>query len=104
VPGDHQQPARIAVEAVDDPRSLDTGDPAPGRSVAVGQEGVDQGVAGMARRRVDDQPGRLVEDEQVVVLVDDRQRDLGRGLEIERRRLRDVEAEVSRPSEMSFWT
>ena len=71
---------------------------------------------------MDDQPGRLVDDQQVVVLVDDVERDLRRGLELERRRARDVEpqrpspaptialalsglaAAVSRPSEMSFWT
>ena len=94
VPRDHQQTARVAVEAVDDPGPLDTGDPAPGRSVAVGEQGVDQGVAGMTGRRVDDEPGGLVEDQQVVVLVDDRQRDLGRRLEVERRRLGDIEAQV----------
>ena len=104
------------------PGPLDAGDPAPGRPVAVGQEGVDQGVAGMARRGMDDEPGGLVEDQQVVVLVDDRQRDLGRRLEVERRGLGDVEPQVragrrrsrssgaarrpavSRPSEISFWT
>ena len=77
MPGDHQQAARVAVEAVDDPRPLDAGDPTPGRAVAVGQQRVDQRAAGMARRRMDDQPGRLVDDQQVVVLVDDAERDLG---------------------------
>ena len=73
-PGDHQQPARVAVEAMDDARPLDAGDAAPGLAVAVGQQRVDERAARMARRRVDDQPGRLVDDQQVVVLVDDPQR------------------------------
>ena len=71
VPGDHQQAARVAIEAMDDPGSLDAGDPAAGRPVAVGQERVDERAAGVAGRRMDDQPGRLVDDQQVVVLVDD---------------------------------
>ena len=120
-PGDHQQPARIAVEAMDDARPLDAGDAAPGLAVAVRQERVDQRAARMTGRRVDDEAGRLVDDQQVVVLVDDPQRDVGRGREIEGDRLRDVDrssvpgptiafarsaspAEVRRPSEISFWT
>ena len=39
------------------------------------QEGVDEGARVVARRRMDDEPGRLVDDQQVVVLVGDHQRD-----------------------------
>jgi hypothetical protein len=94
MPGDHQEPARVAVQAMDDPGPLDAGDPAPRRPVAVCQQGVDEGAVGMARRGVDHEPGRLVEDEQVVVLVDDRQRDLGRRSEFERDRLGNVETQL----------
>jgi hypothetical protein len=87
---------------MDDARSLDACDPAPGRPVAVGQQGVHQGVARMTRGRVDDQTGGLVEDEQVIVLVDDRQRDVRRRLEIERRGLRDV-SRRSVPAPRSRW-
>ena len=62
------------------------GDPAVLGAAGPREQRVDQRVAVvMAGRRVDDEPGRLVDDEQVVVLVDDRQRDVGLGLEVERR-------------------
>ena len=92
--GDHDQPARVAVEAMDDPGPLDAGDPAPGRAVAVRQERVDQRPAGVPRRRVDDEAGRLVEDQQVVVLVDDLERDIGLGGQIEGDDLGDVEPQL----------
>ena len=79
---------------MDDARPLDAGDAAPGLAVAVCQERVDQRAARMTGRRVDDEPGRLVDDQQVLVLVDDPQRDLGRRLEIEGDRLRDVDREL----------
>ena len=121
-PGDHQQPARIAVEAMDDARPLDAGDAAPGLAVAVRQERVDERAARMTGRRVDDEPGRLVDDQQVLVLVDDPQRrsraparDRGRSAPGRRssapsraRRSHSREAPrrttVRRPSEISFWT
>jgi hypothetical protein len=73
-----------------------------------------------ARRRMDDQPGRLVDDQQVVVLVDDGERDR-LGLQLERRgsgissstispgtigslALTGLPAAVTWPSVMSFWT
>ena len=92
--GDHQQTARVLVQAVDDARALDTGDPAPRRAVAVGQEGVDQRPVRMTGGRVDDQAGRLVDDQQVVVLVDDVEDDLGRGSEVERDRIGHLEAQL----------
>ena len=41
----------------------------------MGQQGVDQRAVQVAGRRVDDQPGRLVEHDQVGVLIQDGQRD-----------------------------
>ena len=38
-PGDHQQAARVAIEPVDDPRTLDAGDAAPGRTRRRGRAG-----------------------------------------------------------------
>src|SRR5260221_7285042 len=35
------------------------------------EEGVDQGAVGVSRRRVDDEPGRLVDDQEMRVLVAD---------------------------------
>ena len=59
-----------------------------------GQQGVDEGVGGMAGSRMDDETRRLVDDEQVVVLVHHADRDVrGRG-QVERRRWRDVEMEL----------
>ena len=80
---------------MDDARPLNAGDAAPRLAVAVRQERVDERAARMTGRRVDDEPRRLVDDQQVRVLVDDPQGDLGRRLEIE---------DVWRPSEISFWT
>ncbi len=67
--GDDQEPRRVPVEAMDDPRPL--------RLVPAGRrvshEAVDERAARVAGRRVDDDPGRLVDDEQVRVLVGDPQ-------------------------------
>ena len=56
----------------------------------MGDERVDQGAVGVARRRVDDQPGGLVHHDQMLVLIGDRERD---GLRLGRlvRRRRDDE-------------
>jgi hypothetical protein len=69
-----EQPARIAIEAVDDPGAADPGNPAEGVAMAT-QERIDEGPVLMARRGMDDQPRRLVDDQQVRVLVDDRDLD-----------------------------
>jgi hypothetical protein len=64
----------------------------PGRRTPPMEERVDQRAAWMARGRMDDQAGRLVDGDHVLVLVDDRQRDrLGDQLEIDRRRDLDVD-------------
>jgi hypothetical protein len=56
------------------------------------EQGVDQGPVAVAGGRVDDQPGRLVDDQQMLVLEDDRQRDVLR-LVVRRLRLGDGERE-----------
>ncbi len=73
--GDHQQAARVAVEAMDDPGPAHAGDPAVFGAAGPAEQGVDERPRRVSSRRMDDEPGRLVDDEQVVVLVDDAQRD-----------------------------
>ena len=107
---------------MDDARSLDAGDAAERLAAAVRQQRVDERAARVTGRRVDDEPGRLVDDQQVGVLVDDPQRDVRRRREVERRSapgrragarvpgptiafaLSATPADVRRPSEISFWT
>ena len=86
--GDDQEPGRVAVEAVDDPRPLGF---LPARD-RVPEEPVDERAARVASRRVDDDPGRFVDDQQVLVLEGDAQVEL---LRLERRRpaLRDAHRE-----------
>jgi hypothetical protein len=75
-PRDDQQPRRVPVEAVDDAR--------PFRNVAArdpADEAVDERSRGVAGSRVDDDPRRLVDDEQMFVLVGDSEREL-LGLEL----------------------
>ena len=86
--GNHQQAARVAVQSVDDPGAHHPGDAAVRR--VAGQQGVHQSAARVARRRMDHEPGRLVDDEHVVVFVDDRER-YGFGFQLERDRIRDLE-------------
>ncbi len=72
--GDHHQPGGVLVEAVDDARPLDAAD--TGKTfAAMRDQRVDQRAGGMSGGRVDDQAARLVDDDQVVVFVDDVQRD-----------------------------
>ena len=68
VAGDDHQPRGVLVEAVDDPRPL--------RLAAAEQlaERVDQRLAAVPGRRVDDQPGRLVDHREPVVDVDEPRR------------------------------
>ena len=75
--GDDHESRGVAVEPVHDAGSA-LG-PA-GQSRAAGDERVDQRVVPMAWRGVDDQAGRLVDHGEVLVLVDDDERD-GGGLE-----------------------
>ena len=61
VAGDDHQPRGVAVEPVDDPRALGLAAP---EQVA---EHVDQGLAAVAGRRVDDEPGGLVDHREALV-------------------------------------
>ena len=74
---DDQQARGVAVEPVDDPRPVLAGD---GRErVVVELEGVDQRAGPVPLGRVGDHAGRLVDDGERLVLVDDLDRDvLGR--------------------------
>ena len=86
--GHHQQAARVAVQTVDDTRAQDAVDAAV--VGPAGQECVDKRAARMAGGRVDNETGRLVDDEHVVVFVGYRERDF-LGLHLERDRVRDIE-------------
>ena len=70
--GDHHQPRRAAIEPVHDAGPLFAADAA--EIVDVVEQRVHQRAAGVARGRMHDHPGRLVDDDQIVILVDDRQR------------------------------
>jgi hypothetical protein len=86
--GHHQQPARLFVEPMDDPRSTDTGDRAE-RLASVERapkQGIHQRPAAVPGRRVHDQPGRLVDDQHRLVVIRDLERDrLGRQRRVRRR-------------------
>ena len=76
--GDHDQSRGFAVQAVDDTRSIRFAD--RGEPHASPDQAVDQGPALTSVSGVDRQPGRLVHDQQIVVLVDDVEREfLGLG-------------------------
>ena len=68
--GDHQQAARVLVEPVHDARARQRR-----QRRRVMQQRVEQRAVAIAAARMHDQSGRLVDDEQRRVLVDDRQRD-----------------------------
>jgi hypothetical protein len=86
--GHDQEPRGVLVEPVHD-----TGTAGPahaGGERSVGEHAGGQRAPGMAGPGVDDHPGGLVEDEDVVVLVDDGERDR-LGLELGGRRRRDLD-------------
>ena len=70
--GDDHQSRRAAVEPMHDARPLLAADAA--QIVDMMQQRVDQRAAGVAGRRMHDHSGRLVDDDEIAVLVDDRQR------------------------------
>lgn len=89
----HHHPAGVLVQPVDDAGALL---PADARQLLprMGEEGVHQRPVLVARRRMHDQPGRLVQHNEMRVLVQDGQGDrlsLRRG----RFRRRDVQAVAS---------
>jgi len=71
--GHNQQPGGSLVETVDDSGAQHAADPR--EIAAVVQQRVHQRAAGMARRRVDDQPRGLVDDQKRRVLMENLQRD-----------------------------
>ena len=83
--GHHQQAGRALVEPVNDAGAQHAAD--PGQVRHAGEQRVHQGAARRASAGVDDETGRLVEDQQRPVLVHDAQRDV-LGLRLGRRRRR----------------
>ena len=69
--GHHHQAGGVFVQAMHDTGTRHVDDV---RHVV--QQGIEQGAVGMARRRVDHQPGRLVDHQDLVVFVDDIQLDV----------------------------
>jgi Family of unknown function (DUF6476) len=68
--GDNEQAGGILVEAVDDARPADAAN--AGKAIAaMGDQRVDEGSRVMAGGRMNDEARRLVDDDQVVVLIDD---------------------------------
>ena len=107
--GDDQQPRRVLVDPVDDARPGNAADPRKA-AAAMMQQRVDQSAVRIARRRMDDQPGGLVDDQQMLILEDNPQRDVlrfvvrGRGLrngEQERLAAADLEGRVA--DRRRFW-
>ena len=87
---DDQEAARVLVEAVHDAGARHAGE--RGR---VREQGVEQRSAPVAAAGVHDQPRRLVDDEERVVFVDDRERDvLGPVGEVPRHRGAGVERDA----------
>ena len=82
---------------MDDARPLDAGDPAPCRAVAVREQRVDERPVGVPGRRMDDEAGRLVDDQEVGILVDDVELRCRGRERVERDRLRHVEPQLRRP-------
>ena len=81
--GDHHQPGGILVQPVDDAGPLDAADPGQA-GAAMRDQRVHQGPGFVPGGGMHHEAGRLVEDDDIVVLVDDVERDrlglrLGRG-------------------------
>src|SRR4029450_653161 len=84
--GDHKTTTRLFVETMNDSRTLL---PANSRQrCAVVEQCVDQSVFAMTRTRVNDQPRRLIDDDEVVVFEQNLKQDrLWKGLDLFQRRL-----------------
>ena len=89
--GDDHDAGRVLVEAVDDAGPLDAADARQAVAAMVDQR-VDQRAGPVAGARMDDQPGRLVDDDQVVVLVENVERDV-LALRLGRLRLGQVDSD-----------
>ena len=71
----HHQPGGVLVEAMHDARAPDAADPGKAHP-AMGDQRVDQGSGLVAGGRMHHQPFGLVDDDDVVVLIDDIERDI----------------------------
>ena len=96
--GDHHQAGRVLVEPVHDARPADAADAGKARA-AMGDQRVDQRAALVARGRMHDQPLRLVDDDDVVVLIDNVERDI-LALRLRRHRFGDVDCDRIAGSDM----
>lgn len=72
--GGDEKPARILVQAMNDPRTGDTADPSE-RCAAMGDKCIDERTGGITGSRMHHETGRLLDHDQVAVLVDDFQGD-----------------------------
>lgn len=68
--GNDEKAGGVLVDAVDDARAGDTAD-ARKLAAAMVEQGIDQSSVGIACSGMDDEPGGLVDHDQVLVLVDD---------------------------------
>ena len=88
---DQEHPRRVAVETVDDPGPQLAAD--AGQVADVVEEGIHERARRVARGGMDDEAGRLVDRDQVFVLVEDRERDV-LGLDGGLARLGDVDRDL----------
>ena len=72
--GDHQQAGRVLIQTVDDAGPAHAAD-ARQRGPAVGDEGIHERAGLMPSSRMHDEAGRLIDDDERVVLIDDGERD-----------------------------
>ena len=92
---DHEEPARVPVQPVDDPGTRDPRDAPVFRTTRARQQRVDHRVAVVVTGgRVDHDPGRLVHDQQVRIFVHDRERYVVGRSEIQGDRFRNVETDL----------
>ena len=71
---DHQEPGGVLVDAVDDPGAERSAD--PGKVLEMMEQRVHERPGVVAGGGMDDHPGGLVDDDDVLILVDDRERDV----------------------------
>ena len=72
--GDDHQTARVLVETMDDTGPANPADPGEVRT-AMADQGVDERAVRVPRRRVNNQPRGLINDDQMCILKADVQRD-----------------------------
>lgn len=97
----HEEPARVLVEAVDDAGPAHPAD-ARQAGAAMGDESVHQGARVVTRRRVHHEARRLVDHDEVVVLVGDHEVQAF-GHRLRRRRFRHDDAEGGARADLHGW-